>query len=339
MEEQRAGLAGPFTTPPRELSGTSPDFASAARRIMAHLRDRLGFGLWMVTRAEGDDWIVLDALGAGYDVKAGDVLRWSDSLCRHMVAGDGPRVATRAGEVPAYRGAGLARTMPVGAYLGMPIHGPDGSLFGTLCAFDPAPQPDAVAAELPLVQLLSDLLASILTHELGTLGEARRTERASLDADADPLTRLPNRRAWQRLLEAEEVRCRRYGHPAGVMLVDLDEMKAVNDSGGLRAGDELLMAAAQVLRRAGRSSDLIARIGGDEFAILAAECDPTTARALTHRIERALADNHISASLGFAARDPAVGLAAAWKQAELAMHHVKRRRYGLPHLTVVPSLP
>lgn len=339
MEEQHTGPAGPFTPPLQTPPGSPPDFATAARRVMVRLRDRLGFGLWMVTRTEGDDWIVLDALGAVYDIAAGDVLCWSDSLCRHMVAGEGPRIAPRTDEVPAYRTAGLARAMPVAAYVGMPIHRPDGSLFGTLCGFDPAPQPGEIAEELPLVQLLSDLLASILGHELGMLGEARSAERASIEAETDPLTRLPNRRAWQRLLEAEEIRSRRYGHPAGVVIVDLDEMKAVNDSGGHRAGDELLMATAQVLRSAGRSSDLVARIGGDEFGILAAECDPATTRALAHRIQRALAGSHISASLGFAARDPAVGLAAAWKQADLAMYEVKRGRYGLPHLTVVPSVP
>ncbi|MGH2689114.1 MAG: GAF domain-containing protein, partial [Actinomycetota bacterium] len=203
MEEQGTGLTGPFTSQLRGADRPSWDFATAARRVMAHLRDRMGFGLWMVTRAAGDDWIVLDTLGSGSDVKAGDVLPWSDSLCRHMVAGEGPRIAPRSREVAAYRYAGLARTMPVAAYVGMPIHRPDGSLFGTLCALDPEAQPEVVAAELPLVELLTDLLASVLAYELGTLGDARRAEKAALESDTDPLTRLPDRRAWARSLEAE----------------------------------------------------------------------------------------------------------------------------------------
>jgi diguanylate cyclase (GGDEF)-like protein len=336
MQEQGTGLAGPFTTPGRAPDGTSWDFATAARHVLAHLRDRLGFSLWMLTRAEGDDWIVLDALGAGYDVKAGDVLRWSDSLCRHMVAGDGPRMAPRIREIPAYRAAGIIRTMPVAAYAGVPIRRPDGSLFGTLCALDPVPQPQAVATQLPLVELLSGLLASVLAYELGTLGEARRAERAAFEAETDPLTRLPDRRAWQRLLEAEEIRCRRYGDPAGVVIVDVDEMKAVNDSGGHRAGDELLMATARVLRKAGRGGDLIARIGGDEFAVLAVESDAATTAALAHRLHRALADGHISASLGYSTRDPATGLAATWMQADRALHEARRDRFGPPILRVAP---
>jgi diguanylate cyclase (GGDEF)-like protein len=336
MEDSR-GFAGPFITP--SAVSSPEDFATAARRIMGYLQNRLGFDLWMVTRTVGDDWIILDALDRGYNVEAGDVLAWSESFCRRMVGGEGPRIAPRSDDIPAYRAAEIGRRIPIAAYIGMPIHRPDGSLFGTLCALDPAPQPDAVTAELPLVQLLADLLASILIHELQALGQIRTAERAALAAEADPLTQLANRGAWQRHLEAEEVRCRRYGHPAGVMIVDLDEMKAVNDSGGHHAGDELLTAAARVLRAASRPTDLVARIGGDEFGILAAECDPATTQALAHRIQRALADSHISASLGFAARDPAVGLAAAWKQADLAMYEAKRRRYGLPRLTVVPSTP
>jgi diguanylate cyclase len=71
-----------------------------------------------------------------------------------------------------------------------------------------------------------------------------RFERAELDSLTDPLTGVGNRRAWDRLLDAEEARCRRYGSPASLVAIDLDELKQVNDADGHLAGDRLLRRAA-----------------------------------------------------------------------------------------------
>ncbi len=89
------------------------DFASASRAVLSYLHRKLGFKLWMVTRTEGEDWIVLDAEDHGYGVEAGTVFRWADSFCscgeeggkwrRYRAAGCGgsraraPRFARSAG--------------------------------------------------------------------------------------------------------------------------------------------------------------------------------------------------------------------------------------------------
>ncbi len=126
--------------------------------------------------------------------------------------------------------------MLINAYVGIPLTNTDGSLFGTLCAIDPVSQPVAIADDLELIELLAALLSSILDAELKSNEAARQIERLQLESQTDALTRLLNRRAWDQLLAREEERCRRYGSPAAVMSIDLDELKQVNDSEGHAAG-------------------------------------------------------------------------------------------------------
>lgn len=152
------------------------DFVSASRAVLKHLHHHLGFDLWMVTRKEQEDWIVLQTEDHGYGVKEGTVFRWADSFCSQMVLGRGPRIAPRSEEIPAYATAPIGRQVTIGSYVGVPLMGPDGSLFGTLCAIHPAPQPPIVASELPLVELLARLLSSILSSDLKMAEQARQAE-------------------------------------------------------------------------------------------------------------------------------------------------------------------
>jgi hypothetical protein len=76
-----------------------------------------------------------------------------------------------------------------------------------------------------------------------------------------PWTALFNRWGWTRLLAAEESRCRRYGHPAGVIVVDHDDLKSISDSLGHFAGEELLSRAAAAITEVKREQELVARVG------------------------------------------------------------------------------
>lgn len=302
------------------------DFESAGQAVLAFLHQRLGFGLWMITRTEEPDWIVLQAEDHGYGVSAGTVLRWADSFCSEMVKGNGPRIAPDSAAVPAYAAAPIGRQLPISAYIGVPLTKADGGLFGTLCAIDPARQPGDIVREQRLVELLAALLSAILKTELRADETARRNERLEMEAYSDPLTRLLNRRAWDQMLAKEEERCRRYGHPAAVLAIDLDELKRVNDSAGHAAGDDLIARAAAALRQAAREADVVARLGGDEFGILAVECDAAGAEALAARARQALAELQVKASVGVGSRAPASGLKAAWEEADRRMYADKRAR-------------
>ena len=302
------------------------DFEAAGQAVLAFLHQRLGFGLWMVTRTEGDDWIVLQSEDHGYGVKPGTVFRWADSFCSEMVKGNGPRIAPNSDTVPVYAAAPIGRQVAIKAYIGMPLLNKEGKLFGTLCAIDPLPQPEAIAKDQALIELLATLLSTLLQTELKVAHEKRRSERLELDAETDALTQLYNRRAWDRLLSIEEERCRRYGHPAIVLSIDLDKLKEVNDTHGHTAGDSLITLAGKALRQAAREIDIVARLGGDEFGMIGVECDPAGAEALVARTRKALADANVQASVGFAIRTPSSGLQGAWENADKMMYNEKKSR-------------
>lgn len=302
------------------------DFEAAGRAVLSFLHKRFGFSLWMVTRTEGDDWIVLQSEDHGYGVGPGTVFRWADSFCSEMVKGNGPRVAPDSDMVSAYVAAPIGQQVPIKAYIGVPLTKSDGTLFGTLCAIDPVRQPDGLADEQELVELLAALLSKVLNAELRSALDARRSQRLELEAQSDALTQLSNRRAWDVLLAQEEERCRRYGHPATVLAIDLDELKGVNDTLGHAAGDALIVRAADALRMAARDNDVVARLGGDEFGVIAVECDQAGADALLARTRRALVELDVKASIGMAVRLPSIGLKLAWETADQRMYVEKRSR-------------
>lgn len=302
------------------------DFETAGRSVLSFLHRRFGFGLWMLTRTEGDDWIVLQSEDHGYNVTSGTVFRWADSFCSEMVKGNGPRIAPNSDNVPAYAAAPIARQVKIGAYVGMPLLKADGTLFGTLCAISPSQQPPAITGDEDLIELLASLLSSILQSDLKAVEARRRSERLEVEVQTDSPTMLYNRRAWDRLLSSEEERCRRYGHPASVIVVDLDGLKQVNDMRGHAAGDELIVRAAAALRSAAREIDVVARLGGDEFGLLGVECDRAGAEALVQRVRTALAHAQINASIGMSVRSPTGSLMATLAEADRIMYEQKRAR-------------
>jgi diguanylate cyclase (GGDEF)-like protein len=95
-------------------------------------------------------------------------------------------------------------------------------------------------------------------------------------ARRDRLTRLWNSRYLHEVLEQEIARCRRYGRPFGLLLMDLDGFKAVNDTAGHLAGDLVLQIVGRILRENCRATDVPARLGGDEFAVILPEASEDT---------------------------------------------------------------
>lgn len=95
-----------------------------------------------------------------------------------------------------------------------------------------------------------------------------RVEQLDRLAHQDSLIDLPNRRGFMRELDRLIARVGRYGDQAAMLFVDLDGLKIINDTFGHRAGDEALIQVAELLAKGVRRSDVVARIGGDEFGIL-----------------------------------------------------------------------
>lgn len=312
-----------------EFSPTFGSFQEAVRAVLEFLHERIGFQLWMFTRVEGDNWLVLESCDRGYGVKTGDSLRWSDSFCSRMVLGLGPQVALRAEDISAYCEAPISQHLEIGAYIGIPVSNVDGSLFGTLCAIDPSAQTESLLREIPLIQLQAQLLTTILHNDLKAQENARKYERATAEAQLDSLTEVYNRRGWERLLASEEARCKQFGQAAGVIIVDLDNLKPVNDSLGHEAGDRLIKKTAACLKQGIRGQDVVARLGGDEFAILVIDAREDIVERVARRLQEKMSAAQLSASIGWAVRSPHSNLSLTVGLADRQMYAQKSARKQL----------
>jgi diguanylate cyclase (GGDEF)-like protein len=112
----------------------------------------------------------------------------------------------------------------------------------------------------------------------------RLFDRLLLLSNTDPLTGLLNRRRFGERVAEEMGRSRRYGHALSVLCVDIDRLKAINDRFGHKAGDDALVALCRILLKNVRAIDAVARVGGDEFALLLPETSAGETWALSQRI-------------------------------------------------------
>jgi diguanylate cyclase (GGDEF)-like protein len=123
---------------------------------------------------------------------------------------------------------------------------------------------------------------SLLRGKVARLQE--RVEQLDQLAHQDSLINLPNRRGFMRELERLIARVDRYGINAALLFVDVDGLKMINDTLGHRAGDEALIQVANLLSKGVRHSDVVARIGGDEFGILLESSDADAAHETAARL-------------------------------------------------------
>ncbi len=302
------------------------NFEEAAAETLAFLRQKYGFGLWMITRTIQDDWIVLKANDKTYGVNDGEVFRWSDSFCYQMIRDKGPHIAPQSDLVDSYARTPIRQAFQIKSYVGFPLVAGDGSLFGTLCAIDPEPKPEEIQADEALFVILAKYLSLALNDELKSTELKDRIAKLEDVAFHDKLTCLLNRHAWDTLLEQQETKCRTLGEPAAVIVVDLDGLKQINDTQGHSAGDAHILSAAQALKNAGRPNDVVARLGGDEFGLLVEGAIAIDPSPLLQRIKLNLSKASVKASIGWARRDSKRGLQYAFDVADKEMYEDKTRR-------------
>ena len=135
--------------------------------------------------------------------------------------------------------------------------------------------------------LISNSLSEQIQRSLSSLHQ--QADQMAKLAHTDPLTGLSNRRHLFEKLESEFARAQRYRRPFCLLYIDMDGFKAVNDQFGHLFGDEILRGSARSMRAVLRGTDLLARIGGDEFAVLLPETDLVGAEHVAAKLRKALA--------------------------------------------------
>jgi diguanylate cyclase (GGDEF)-like protein/PAS domain S-box-containing protein len=181
-----------------------------------------------------------------------------------------------------------------------------------------APDPEAADRLARFARLVS----------LAVTGAEAREQLSKL-ASTDHLTGLFNRRAFSDRLEHDIARARRHGRPLSLALFDLDHFKLVNDTHGHQVGDRVLAEFAGRLMDERRDGDIIARVGGEEFAWIMPDADGTGAELCAERARRAIADTpfpavgNLTTSIGVCAFDNADSAQQLFRQADLALYWAK----------------
>jgi diguanylate cyclase len=190
--------------------------------------------------------------------------------------------------------------------------------------------PAARFGSAPLL-LCYPVMVGCTAYRLGRRVRRQNHELRALSA-TDALTGLPHHTAWQRAVEREFARARRYGQPAAVLMLDLDHFKSINDVHGHGTGDAVLREVAGILGQLLRAQDVAGRYGGEEFGLLLPGTSQAGAEAIAERIRarldsRVMIPEHglrVTTSIGCAALQPGDASAAAWiARADRALYRAK----------------
>ena len=177
-------------------------------------------------------------------------------------------------------------------------------------------------------------LEELARHAAPAIANARRFREARQQADLDALTGLHNRRYFHETLAREVARAHRYERHLALVVLDLDDFKAINDRIGHLAGDSVLADAAERVREVVRSADIACRVGGDEFAVILPESSHTDADQLYQRIQDAVSAAPVGQagtlrfSAGVAELQPSDDAVSFFQRADDALYRAKQLGKG-----------
>ncbi len=300
--------------------------AELARPLLQLVQHLTGMETSFITAIDWKDQhqdVLLSLNTGAIQVAEGNRVDWKNSLCRSMLLAGMSHSDEVATQVP---GAEVAAALGIRSFLAVPIL-VDDTAIGTVCGASGHPV-NLSEHQVRSMQLIADSVQQLVKAEIARLraeSDAGRALDEAIDARAhadkheararhmeqlahtDSLTGVPNRRGFTARWEDTLARSGRKQYPVGVLLIDIDRFKDVNDSFGHPLGDRVLRAVAAAIGCVASSADVPGRLGGDEFALAMTHASEATLLETADRLRREFAI--ATAELG-AAASLSIGIAS-----------------------------
>ncbi len=260
----------------------------------------MNFGLWMVTKVDGDDWIVMKSKDSAYGVQDGDVFVWMESFCSRMVKGLGPTFAPESDRVLAYAQAEIGRKIPIQAYMGFPLYRENGELLGTVCAIDKSPVPVEWSEYQDFVEGIAAELSEVYRNEYKqaiSTAEERRSQ-----AEANDLLQVLLSHDWESLVLAHEEIAQKDQIAYSIVVIKADVT--------LKVDSELTSTLHKTIGR----ENFVVYHGKGLFSMLLADCNAPKLDAYVSLIRSSFDDLRVNYNMGYATRSDAHGLSHAYDQ-------------------------
>ena len=279
---------GDAAVPPRSPTG-EVQLERMVRPLLALMQQLTGLETTFLTQI---DWtaqqqtVTFSLNSSELVVSEGSTLPWNDSMCRWAFL-SGRHLSAQVGTD--FPGSIGAAALGMQTFFAVPVMAGDGEVIGTVCGASRS-SIELNDATMAMVELVAEATACQMEVTTTARIASRRADTAETLALTDPLTGLANRRGFTARYEQELARSARHGGAVSLLLIDVDNFKAINDTHGHHRGDEVLRAVAGALEEAARAEDVPARIGGDEFAVALPHTGVNGAVEMASRVARLFAE-------------------------------------------------
>jgi len=264
------------------------------------------------------------------------------TFCHYSLVSDGPLVLEDATQLPVFRDVPTVASLGVRAYAGIPLKTEAGQVLGSFCAVDFKAK-QWTEQDIDILQELAhsamrEIRLRRALHDAKALNQQLVQQLRKVDelnqalhelARTDPLTGLRNRRAFDDSLGLEIAAVERTRSPLSLLVLDVDHFKQINDSFGHDAGDKVLRSIAKVLSGCVRIIDIVARVGGEEFAVILPHTDAQGAHEVAQRMRAAVAQaswlsQPTTISIGAASLRTAETACSLYARADAALYAAKK---------------
>jgi diguanylate cyclase (GGDEF)-like protein len=276
----------------------------------------------MVLRRKFEGWEVTHLVDDHYGFEVGDL--FDDPDDGDFILDEGAvELHPMSITLNVLRGELCVKIEPVKGHIFHRIVTQQGDTFGAIVGLSSGKLAAAAIRSIPIISLLSELVMQTHLVCSSYISMSKKQQQSEIDACRDELTQVLNLRGWKRHVNREVSRAKRSCHPLFVVMVDIDNFKRFNDNYGHAFGDEILKSVANTLKINLREGDIIARVGGDEFAVLASDTEEDGATGIIDNLNRALKDKKIPCSFGAEKLSVDKGLDWCTSEADKKMYQIK----------------